>query len=583
MGLDDEPRPGGFTTEAVAGMRRTISAAAFQATAAGFLRFVGWAHGGAASQQVSLPSSDVTYTALYAASGTYVDTFGNATGSRMQPRSGAWVLDATGAYTVGGRPNADDAVALLTVTPPRPAAYEVGVTVSLANSLGNAFLIFDAVAVDDFKYVGLRGAAGTLVVGRRTPGGWSDEAAIAHGLDVAPAVQLTAQISGSQVTARLGERVLLSHDFGEPLGEGTAGLATRKGLARFTRFFETAATHPRDVLASGMSLPENSVPGTLAGVLASRGWGSGASFRYAPVAGEGDADNAAFVIRGDRIEAGRRFNFEERRTATVRVRSIEATGVVSENPLTITIADVADEQPVIESLIPPAGGLAGVGAVLRFTVVLSCAVQVTGQPRLPLRLGGVARAAVYEGGSGTHRLTFAYRVKATDPSGAVAVGDGVRLPARSSVQTPSGRRLAVTLPTPGLVLPGVRIDTAAATAVGWLEGPPAGVYAQGGVVRFRVTFSEVVRVTGAPRIRLTLGGRGARTVAAVYEGGSGTTVLTFRYDVKAEDAMRLGSTVVVSTAITLPTGSAIVDAAANAAKLAVRVPASLRIRFGKSG
>ncbi len=58
-------------------------------------------------------------------------------------------------------------------------------------------------------------------------------------------------------------------------------------------------------------------------------------------------------------------------------------------------------------------------------------------------------------------------------------------------------------------------------------------YAAGDEIRVSATFSETVRVTGAPQLSLELGG-GRRT--ATYGGGSGTTALVFTYEVADGDS-----------------------------------------------
>ena len=50
-------------------------------------------------------------------------------------------------------------------------------------------------------------------------------------------------------------------------------------------------------------------------------------------------------------------------------------------------------------------------------------------------------------------------------------------------------------------------------------------------LRVSVTFSENVNVTGTPRIELTIG---AATKYATYASGSGTSTLTFSYDVSSD-------------------------------------------------
>ncbi|MBU6221726.1 MAG: PQQ-dependent sugar dehydrogenase [Planctomycetes bacterium] len=579
LGLGGEPQAAAFARTSIVGIRQSISAAAFQATSAGFYRFIGWDHGGPATQVVAVPASDVTYTARYVGSPVFVDTFDAGQGSRFQPWSGSWTLDGSGGYVGRRGQQAGGAISVFAGMSTLPTSYEIGASVGLDTAAGNGFVIFDVVAPDDFKYVGLRGSAGTLVAGRRTPAGWQDEVSVWHGVDVRVAQQLSIRISGTNVTARLGERQFLAHDFGESLGDGGVGLATGRGIARFGRFFQNVAFEQREVFATVTSVRENSLPGTLVGILGTRGWSYGATFSYQLVPGEGGADNALFAIEGDRLKTAGRLNFEVRSSYSIRIRSTEATGVVSEQPLTITLVDDANEPLVVEDVIGPDGGVYGPGTVLPFTLVLSRPASVAGKPELPIQVGGVARSAAYTGGSGTLRLTFSYEVRSTDRSGDIALRNAVTLPKKSVGVTAGGIRLIPALPHPGAVLPGVRIDTAAPVAVGMLEAPAAGTYRTGSTIRFRVAYSEPVRVAGLPTIRLSLGGGRSRTVEAVYESGSDTAVLTFAYEVKAADAMRAASWLVISNAVTLPAGSSILDAASNRAQLTVQVPTNRRIRF----
>jgi hypothetical protein len=221
----------------------------------------------------------------------------------------------------------------------------------------------------------------------------------------------------------------------------------------------------------------------------------------------------------------------------------------------------------------------GPGATLQFTLALSRPAAVRGKPELPIRIGDVDRFATYAAGTGTIRLTFTYEVRSTDHSGEIAVGNALAQTKKSFGITAGGMRLIPALPHPGAVLPGVQADTAGPVAVGMLDAPAAGSYRVGSVIRFRVTYSEPVQAAGVPTIRLSLGGGRARTVEAVYEAGSDTTVLTFAYQVKQADAMKAGSWLVISNAVRLPAGASILDAASNPAQLALRVPASSRIRF----
>ena len=69
-------------------------------------------------------------------------------------------------------------------------------------------------------------------------------------------------------------------------------------------------------------------------------------------------------------------------------------------------------------------------------------------------------------------------------------------------------------------------------AITMVTGPANGYYKSGSVLTFTVTYSEVVNVTGTPRIPFTIGNS---TVYADYTSGAGSSTLTFTYTVKNGD------------------------------------------------
>jgi hypothetical protein len=112
---------------------------------------------------------------------------------------------------------------------------------------------------------------------------------------------------------------------------------------------------------------------------------------------------------------------------------------------------------------------------------------------------------------------------------------------------------------------GLDVDAPTVTAV--TSATSNGSYKIGDVVSIQVQFSENVTVTGTPKLVLETG---ATDHAATYQSGSGTSVLSFQYTVQAGDsASDLDAT--ASTALQL-NGGTIVDAAGNAAELALPAP-----------
>lgn len=103
----------------------------------------------------------------------------------------------------------------------------------------------------------------------------------------------------------------------------------------------------------------------------------------------------------------------------------------------------------------------------------------------------------------------------------------------------------------------VDLTSPAITAV---TGPADGYYKSGSVLNFTVTYSEVVNVSGTPKIPFNMG---TTLVYADYISGAGTTTLTFSYTVKDGDQDLDG--IGLSSNLYTSDGNA-VDAAGNAAE-----------------
>jgi hypothetical protein len=96
-------------------------------------------------------------------------------------------------------------------------------------------------------------------------------------------------------------------------------------------------------------------------------------------------------------------------------------------------------------------------------------------------------------------------------------------------------------------------------AIDRVEVPADKLYRVGEVLQFKVILTQSVTVVGKPEIDLTVG----RTrVGASYQGGSGTSQLTFNYTVRTKDNDADG--VALGNAIKLPRGSSIRLGSANA-------------------
>ena len=94
---------------------------------------------------------------------------------------------------------------------------------------------------------------------------------------------------------------------------------------------------PTGISLTGGGVPENSPAGTLAGTLAAVDPDYGDAFSFALVAGEGDADNAAFAIDGTSLLTTASFDHEAGASRTVRVRVTDAEGESFERALLIEV------------------------------------------------------------------------------------------------------------------------------------------------------------------------------------------------------------------------------------------------------
>lgn len=202
----------------------------------------------------------------------------------------------------------------------------------------------------------------------------------------------------------------------------------------------------------------------------------------------------------------------------------------------------ASRHIVVDGFSPGVSGVTSVepdgtylaGAVLHLNVTFSQNVFVTGPPTLTLATGAGGAAATYTSGSGTATLTFTYTVGLNDASSHLDYVSATALSLNGgSIQDAGANNAVLTLPNPGapgslganrtIILPGP-----APTIVGVSSPNPDGTYHVGDALTITVAFSAPVAVTGIPTLTLETGAADARIP---YVGGSGTSVLSFRYAV----------------------------------------------------
>ena len=97
---------------------------------------------------------------------------------------------------------------------------------------------------------------------------------------------------------------------------------------------------PTDIAISASTIAENSGANATVGTLATTDVDAGNTFTYTLVAGTGDADNTAFNISGALLRATSSLDFETKSSYTVRVRSTDQGGLVTEKSFIISVTNV---------------------------------------------------------------------------------------------------------------------------------------------------------------------------------------------------------------------------------------------------
>jgi hypothetical protein len=267
--------------------------------------------------------------------------------------------------------------------------------------------------------------------------------------------------------------------------------------------------------------------------------GSGTSsliFRYTVTMGDVDNDGVTLSSSID-LNSGSMSDLAGNALNSLSFTAPNTTGVL-----------VNGIAPYIASISGPANGKYTTNQNVDFTVNFDQPVIVTLIPRMEITTEGGTVYADYISGGGTSSLTFRYTVTTGDFD-----TDGIELvspldPNGGAIQNvtfTSNAQLIFTPPsTSGILIDGIDPVISSVT-------PPANDwYILADNLDFVVNYDYKVNVTGTPKISMDVGGN---SVTANYLSGSGTTALTFRYTVVANDDDKNG--VQTSSPISLSGGT----------------------------
>ncbi len=254
------------------------------------------------------------------------------------------------------------------------------------------------------------------------------------------------------------------------------------------------------------------------------------TFRYVVQAGDFDEDGVSIAAGPGSLTGGAiqdRAGNDARRTFAALAADRRHLVIADVTPPTVEDIAVTSE---------PSGGTYGAGEGIDVQIAFSEAVHVTGQPALALSVGAATRPAAFLSGSGTEVLTFRYVVQAGDyDEDGVSIGAGPGSLTGGTIQDGAGndalRNFDGLAPDPDRPHP---VDARRPTVddVRIASTTAEGVYGVGDAILVQVVFSEIVHVTGQPALVLSIG---AASRQAALVTGSGTTTLTFRYVVQADD------------------------------------------------
>jgi len=226
----------------------------------------------------------------------------------------------------------------------------------------------------------------------------------------------------------------------------------------------------------------------------------------------------------------------------------------------------------------------GLGQTLEFTYRFSDPVAATGNPRLPLLIGGKQRFATLDrGGSSGANLVFSYTLKTGDNG---PVRTGIRRPGPLAIQLPTGSRISgaaggVAFPAFAAALPTIQALTTQPKVTRVQNQTGEGTYQTGAVFEFRLTWDRPTVFSGSPSIGVrAIRGGVLGTAAWVNSGTAAATEHVFRYVVEDGDSAPRG--IEITGPIVL-NGGAITDSVGNPSVLSFKALKVAIVRIAAVG
>lgn len=186
----------------------------------------------------------------------------------------------------------------------------------------------------------------------------------------------------------------------------------------------------------------------------------------------------------------------------------------------------------IELPTVPADGYFNLGEEMYFTLRFNNEVTVSAIPEMQMTLDSTSPAlssVAYNSGSVGSNLVMRYVVQATDEDHTGIDLASMILLNGGTIQNANGTNADLNIQDAidALDLTTIKVDAIPPEVVA-ATASPAATYGIGDAVNITLEFREIVTVTGSPRLTLNVGGTNRQ---AIYQGGSGSAFLNFRYTV----------------------------------------------------
>ncbi len=350
-----------------------------------------------------------------------------------------------------------------------------------------------------------------------------------------------------------------------PASSDTYGLA-EPIVARvtFTRAVAVTGTPQLDLVLGTDTVQADYVSG---------GGGTALTFRH--VVESGNADTDGLDVPGDalKLNSGTINDARSGGAAAGLALGSHAITTAADHKVDGSVELAPAVTSVTIASAPADGAVYGLSERIEVKVAFHLAVDVAtggGSPQLALGIGSETRQAAYASGTGTDTLTFRYQVVLSDSD-----ANGISIGA--SALTLNGGTILITGGTEAaaLGLGSHAVSNAAGHRVDGSIGPPGvtgltlsdpvvgDTYEFKDTIKVVVRFNKAVDVTttgGTPQ--LTLGITNPRT--APYVSGTGTTELTFQYEVMAvdldNDGISIGASALALNGGTIKVAGGTVDA-----------------------